>query len=120
MKNKNNFGWMRVLGYLLILSVPLLNIVGTANAAASLDTPISDADKAKFDQILTPVAKIYNLIKYATSLVAVIALLFAGINYMFSGNDIKKRDTSKNMAAYVFIGLTVIWAAPFVVNMLIG
>ena len=76
--------------------------------------------KAKFDEILSPVTKIYNLIKYGASLVAVIALLFAGISYMFSGNDIRKRDTSKNMAAYVFIGLVVIWAAPFVVNLLIA
>lgn len=120
MKHKTNFEWIRILVYILIVSVPLLNIVGTAHAAASLDTTISDADKAKFDQILTPVTKIYNLIKYSATLVAVIALLFAGINYMFSGNDIKKRDTSKNMATYVLIGLIVIWAAPFVVNLLIG
>ena len=35
-------------------------------------------------------------------------------------NDIRKRKTSKHMAAYVLIGLAVIWAAPFVVNLLIA
>ncbi|MBI2657619.1 TrbC/VirB2 family protein [Candidatus Woesearchaeota archaeon] len=70
--------------------------------------------------MLTPVSKIYTFIKYAASLAAAIALLVAGVNYMFSGSDIKKRDTSKHMAAYVLIGLAVIWAAPFVVNLLIG
>ena len=119
MENKN-IGWIRVLGYLMLFIVPLFNFAGTAHAAADLDTTISEADKAKFDEILTPVAKIYNLIKYGASLIAVIALLFAGISYMFSGNDIRKRDTSKNMAAYVLIGLVVIWAAPFVVNLLIA
>jgi len=118
MENKN-IGWIRVLGYLMLFIVPLFNFAGTVHAA-DLDTTISEADKAKFDEILTPVAKIYNFIKYAASLIAVIALLFAGISYMFSGNDIRKRDTSKNMAAYVLIGLVVIWAAPFVVNLLIA
>lgn len=117
---KNDIGWIKVLGYLMLFIVPMFNFAGTAHAAADLDTTISEADKAKFDEILTPVAKIYNFIKYAASLIAVIALLFAGISYMFSGNDIKKRDTSKNMAAYVLIGLVVIWAAPFVVNLLIA
>ena len=120
MKRKINWNWIRVLSYFLILLIPLLNFAGTAHAAASLDTTVSDADKAKFDQILTPVTKIYTFIKYAASLIAAIALLFAGITYMFSGNDIRKRETSKHMAAYVLLGLGVIWAAPFVVNLLIG
>lgn len=116
---KNNIDWGRVLTCIMLLMVPMLNFAGTAHAA-SLDSEITAEDKAKFDEILTPVAKIYNFIKYTASLVAVIALLFAGISYMFSGDDIKKRDTSKNMATYVIIGLVVIWAAPFVVNLLIG
>ena len=120
MENKIKWNWISMLSYFLILLIPLFKFAGVAHAAASLDTTISDADKAKFDQILTPVNKIYNFIKYAASLVAVIALLYAGISYMFSGNDIKQRDSSKNMATYVLIGLIVIWAAPFVVNLIIG
>ena len=116
MKRNTKKQLARFLGYFLVILVPLLRVAH----AASLNTSISDEDKAKFDQILTPVSTIYNFIKYAASLIAVIALLFAGISYMFSGNDIKARDTSKNMAAYVLIGLSVIWAAPFVVNLLIS
>ena len=119
MENRN-IGWIRVLGYIMLFIVPVFNFAGIAHAQASLDTTISAEDKAKFDEILTPVEKIYNFIKYAASLVAVIALLFAGISYMFSGDDIRKRDTAKNMATYVVIGLVVIWAAPFVVNLLIA
>ena len=107
---------MEILSLFLVLTLPLMKVVEAAN----FNTTVSDEDKAKFDQVLTPVTKIYNFIKYAASLVAVIALLFAGISYMFSGNDIKRRDTSKHMASYVLIGLSVIWAAPFVVNLLIG
>ena len=88
--------------------------------AVDFDQEITPEEQAQFDEILTPVMKIYNFIKYTVSVIAVMALLFAGISYMFSGNDVKKRDTSKNMAAYVVIGLAIIWAAPFVVNLLIA
>ena len=88
--------------------------------AVELDQEISSEDKAQFDQMLVPVMKIYNFIKYAASVIAVIALLIAGISYMFSSNDIKRRDSSKNMAAYILIGLVIIWGAPVAVNMLIG
>ena len=116
MKNESNWNWLKYMSFFLVILFPLMKVAH----AAELDTTISEEDKTKFDQILTPVTKIYNFVKYAASLIAVIALLFAGISYMFSGNDIKKRDTSKNMAAYVLIGLSVIWAAPFAVNLLIG
>lgn len=116
MKKEAEIGWWKWMCYFLILLFPLTKVVH----AASLDTTISDEEKSQFDVILTPIVKIYNFIKYTASLVAVIALLFAGMSYMFSGNDVKKRETSKNMAAYVIVGLSVIWAAPYVVNVLIG
>ena len=116
-KEKENF-WViasilsKFLLLAFILSTPVVS-------AVELNSTITDEEKAQFDEILTPVMKIYNFIKYGVSIIAVIALLFAGISYMFSGNDIRKRDTSKNMASYVIIGLALIWAAPFVVNLLI-
>ena len=116
MKKKSEIAWWKFLCYFLVVLIPLTKVVEAAN----LDTTISDEEKSKFDQILTPVTKIYNFIKYTASLIAVIALLFAGISYMWSGNDVQKRDKSKNMAASVIIGLSVIWAAPFVVNLLIS
>ncbi|MBL7054872.1 TrbC/VirB2 family protein [Candidatus Woesearchaeota archaeon] len=105
----------------LIFFVMLLPFAGLVGAeTADLDTAITAEDKAKFDEVLTPVVKIYNFIKYTASVIAVIALLGAGISYMFSGNDVRKRDVSKNMFAYVIIGLVIIWAAPFAVNLLIA
>ena len=86
--------------------------------AVDLNQGPSAEDKANYDQMLIPVMKIYNFIKYTVSVVAAIALLYCGISYMFSGNDIKKRDSSKTMAAYVLIGLVIIWGAPVAVNML--
>ncbi len=84
--------------------------------AVEFDTEPSDADKATFDQILEPIMKIYNLVKYVASAIAGLALLFAGVTYMISGSDPKKRDNAKAMAMYVVIGLVVIWAAPLVVQ----
>ena len=109
---------MRFLAYLLLFLTPLTPAVSAERA--DLDTEISEEDKEQFDEVLTPVMKIYNFIKYTASVLAVIALLGAGVGYMFSGNDMRKRDVSKNTAAYVVVGLVVIWAAPFAVKILIG
>lgn len=53
---------------------------------------LSPEDKEKFDQILEPVFKIYNFIKYIASVVAAIFLLYSGITYMTSGSDPKKKE----------------------------
>ena len=81
---------------------------------------ISDKDKETFDEILAPVMKIYNLIKYSATVFAVIILLFAGINYMGSGSNPAKREQSKNMMTYVVVGLLVIWAAPMIINFIVS
>ena len=87
--------------------------------AVDFDDDISSEDKATFDKILEPVMKVYSLVKYTASVVAVLVLLFAGISYMTSGNDPRKRDQAKNMASYVVVGLFVVWAAPMVVNFIV-
>lgn len=105
------------LGFLaLVLTLLATNIA----MAIEFDKEISEEDKATFDKILEPVMKIYNLVKYVVSLIAVFVLLFAGITYMTSGSDPGKREKAKNMAMYVVIGLVVIWAAPWVVNFIVG
>ena len=87
--------------------------------AIDFDDDISSEDQDTFDKILEPVMKVYGLVKYAASAIAVLVLLFAGISYMTSGSDPRKRDQAKNMATYVVIGLFVIWAAPMVVNFIV-
>jgi len=88
--------------------------------AVDLNQEISNEDKQAFDEILSPVMMIYNFIKYGATGIAGIMLLFSGINYMTSGSDVKKRDNAKHMATYVIIGLVVIWAAPFIVNLFVA
>ena len=81
---------------------------------------VSAADTETFDEILKPVQAIYDLVKYSVTIIAGLVLLFAGITYITSGSDPGKREKAKNMAMYVIIGLAVIWAAPFVINLIIG
>jgi len=81
---------------------------------------VSAADESDFAEILKPLTTIYNLVKYAATIVAGLVMLFAGITYISSGSDPGKREKAKNMVMYVIIGLIVIWAAPFVVDLILG
>lgn len=88
--------------------------------AADFNQSISAQDKQAFDQILAPLLNVYNFAKYTATVIAVVVLLFAGIQYITSGGDPQKRESAKNMVMYVVIGLIVIWAAPLIVNFIIG
>lgn len=88
--------------------------------AVDFNQEISSSDQQTFDQILTPVMKIYNLVRYTATAIAGLILLFAGISYMTTGSDPRKRENAKNMAMYVVIGLVVIWMAPLVVQFIVG
>jgi len=112
MKNKS---WA-ILGLVFFVSLLSLQLV----LAVDFNQTISAQDKQTFDSILSPVMKIYNFVKYAATILAVIVLLFAGITYIISGSDPAKREQAKNMAMYVIIGLVVIWAAPLIVNFIVS
>jgi len=53
----------------LLLGVP------TAFWAVDFNSTISSQDQQTFDQILAPVMKVYNFIKYAATVVAVLFLV---------------------------------------------
>ncbi len=89
-------------------------------SAVDFNQTISADDQAKFDQMLSPVMKIYNFIKYAATAIAVLLLLFSGISFMMNGGDPKKRDDAKHMTTYVIIGLVIIWVAPLLVTFITG
>ena len=88
--------------------------------ADPLNQTITPEQQAIFDEILEPVMKIYNLVKYTATGIAALVLLLAGVNYMMGGSDPKKRDNAKAMAMYVLIGLVIIWAAPLVVQFIVN
>ena len=88
--------------------------------AIDFNQTISAQDKATFDQMLNPVLKIYNFAKYTATVIAVVVLLFAGISFIVSNGDPAKREKAKSIAMYVILGLVVIWAAPLIVNFIVG
>jgi len=102
---------------MLILALLLLTPIVMA---VDFNEQISAEDKAAFDEILEPVMKVYNFVKYVASVMAVIVILFAGVSYMLSGSDPRKREQAKNMIMYTLVGLFVIWMAPLIVNFIIG
>ena len=104
-----------------LLAVLLLFIfVPVVSAQINFNEEINSEDQAMFDQILEPVMKIYNLVKYLATVLAALVLLLAGVNYITSGSDPMKRENAKSMGMYVFIGLVVIWAAPIVVQFIVN
>ena len=104
---------LKILLLLLILSIP-------AVFAVDFDQDLSDEDKQTFDNILEPVMKIYNFIKYAASVLAVVFLVIAGVTFIMAGNDQAKREQAKTMATHIVIGLIIIWVAPLIVGYLVG
>ena len=97
--------------------IPLAIFLLLVLAQIGLAVAATDAD---FEEILAPLTVIYDLIKYAATIVSGLVMLFAGITYIASGSDPGKREKAKNMIMYVIVGLMVIWAAPFVVNLILG
>ena len=104
----------------ILLAILALFVVPTLVAAVDFNQTISAQDKATFDQMLSPVMKVYNFIKYAATAIAVVFLVIAGITFIISGNDQAKRDQAKTMAMYIVIGLIVIWVAPLIVQYITG
>lgn len=107
---------LTLLGLVLVASLMSVQFV----VAADFSQDISAEDQQTFDEILEPVMKIYDFIKYTATILAVLVLLFSGITYITSGSDPSKREKAKNMATYVIIGLIVIWAAPLIVNFIVS
>jgi len=103
---------------MLILNILILLMTITSVSAQSALPPSGSIDTSTFDQILEPVWKIYNFIKYIATAIAAIFMVFAGIQFMLSGNDMGKRESAKNTIAFVVVGMLVIWAAPYLVQLL--
>lgn len=105
-----------------LLAVVLLGLLLVLPGVLAVDYSgdVSAEDQATFDQILEPVMKIYNFVKYAATVLAVLFLVFAGITFIMNGDDAGKRESAKTMAAYIVIGLIIIWVAPLVVQYLVG
>ncbi|MFH0955304.1 MAG: pilin [Candidatus Micrarchaeota archaeon] len=70
------------------------------------------------EEITEPLNKIYDLIKAIVTLVALIALTYAGGRLATSGDNIQAREGAKSMITYCIAGLVMVWVAPLVVSFL--
>lgn len=108
---------MKRLAPMLFLLLLLATMIAPCiYAAIDFDQPITAEEEQQFDQMLSPLMKIYNFIKYAATVIGVLMLVFAGITYITSGGDQGKNQMAKNMAMGVVMGLILIWVAPLVVR----
>lgn len=104
--------------FALVLIMSAIFLIPSVYAEIDFDGEISGEEQAQFDEILSPVMKIYNFVKYAATVAGVLMLVFAGISFVTSGGEQIKKEKAKNMAAGVIIGLIVIWVAPLIVNVI--
>ncbi len=104
---------------LLLALVLIVSLVPMVSAEIELSETLSSDDEDAFDEILEPVMDIYNFIKYIATAVAALVLVGAGILFMLSGTDPRKREQAKSMVMYVVMGLVIIWIAPLLVDFLV-
>lgn len=83
-----------------------------------LIVPFVHAAPEDIDLIVEPINNIYNLVKAVVSVVALLAITFAGVKFMFSGDNIQAREGAKSMLGYAVVGLVVVWMAPVIVSYL--
>ncbi|MAF35794.1 hypothetical protein CL622_01605 [archaeon] len=106
--------FLPVLALLVLLALPLVV------AEPDFDKELSDEEKAEYDAILAPVMKVYDFVKYGTTVAGVLMLVFAGVTFVTAGGEQAKKQRAKNMVLGVVIGLIIIWAAPAIVGALFG
>lgn len=99
-----------------IMFLLLILSAGIALAAPDFDRALTPEEEAQFDDILEPIMRVYNFIKYAATVIGVLVLVFAGISFITAGGEQGKKERAKNMAVGVIVGLGIIWIAPVVVD----
>ena len=103
---------MRIVIFALMLMLCLYTVAADVN----FNAPLSSQDKQQFDAMLVPVMKIYNLVKYIATALAVMMMVFSGITFVTAGGEMAKKEKAKNMGVGVIVGLIVIWVAPLIVQ----
>lgn len=89
--------------------------------SASFAVPVVHAqtDTSAFDQMLKPIQKVYDFVKYAASLLAMLAFAFAGIQLLLAGKNNAEREKVKSTMTGIVVGLAIIWIAPLAVPYLL-
>ena len=102
---------LKFLCLVILVVVPILSV----NARVDYYEP-SRSDIRVYNELLEPVFKILNFVKYAGTLIAVLYLLMTAISFITSGNNIGLREANKSAISFIILGLVIIWGAPTIVN----
>ncbi len=76
----------------------------------------AQTDTAAFKEIFTPILRLIDLLKYASTILALLYFIIAGLNFVVSGGNVGNKEKSKQMITGIIIGLGVIWAASAILN----
>lgn len=109
-----------IISYMVMILALLWTFASPVAAAIDYDQPLDPADEAMFDSMLAPLLNIYNFVKYAASVVAVLIGVYAGVVLIISGSNVDSKEQAKSMLTYVVLGLAVIWMAPFLVEFVVA
>ncbi len=108
----NDWSYPRIIDFFLLVVVMSMSFVMPVVHAQTTDT-------SAYNEILKPIQKIYDLVRYAATLLALLGFAFAAIQLIIAGTNTGKREKAKTMMASIVGGLFVIWAAPLVVPYLL-
>lgn len=86
-----------------ILTILSFVLTGQANAQWSVPTNIFSLP----DDIDQGIINLTNWLLWFVTVLSVIAMVWGGINYIFSSGDVQKADLSKKILYYAMIGLLV-------------
>jgi len=103
---------------ILMVLMLCLFIVPFALAELDFDEGLSEEEEDLIDEILEPVMKVYNILKYVATIIGVLMIVFAGISFVTAGGQTTKKDNAKHMITGVVVGLIIIWVAPLMVNLI--
>jgi hypothetical protein len=82
----------------------------------SVDDYCDGTDGANCGQVEDVVSSVINVITWVIGIIAVIMLIFGGIQYATSAGDEKKVTTAKNTIIYAVVGLAIALLAFVLVN----
>lgn len=107
-----DLSYPRIVDFFILFAVISMGFVMPVVHAQTTDT-------TAYNEILKPIQKIYDLVRYAATLLALLGFVFAAIQLILAGTNTGKREKAKAMMASIVGGLFVIWAAPLVVPYLL-
>lgn len=116
-KSKKIMLW--VLPLLVIGCLMVTNVVFGMNLGNKVEDTMNDANNGEVIDTVTGLTyKVWNTVSVVAQVAAIIAIIFAGVRYMFASAD-QKADIKKQTIILV-VGALLVFGAGLVVNLING